>query len=176
MLGLGRCLLGVTSILALLPSCETKQCTEIGCGDAATVTLRTADGALPDGAYTFRFTEDGQTSVCELRVPDDLPSSPGQVRTTPCTGQLELDLTPESTCTERRSGDSVSQSCTPVPGKFSLGARLASMPSSLTVIVERDGVEIANEQRNLVYQDYYPNGPECGPPCKQTNVAVALGD
>ena len=81
---------------------------------------------------------------------------------------------PELICTEYRTGDAVSQSCTPVPDRWYFAATLEGTPAELTVAVERDGVALLDEHRTLAYRDEYPNGPECDPVCRQASAALTL--
>jgi hypothetical protein len=168
--------LAVAGALVTHGACETHQCTEIGCGDAATLTLRTADGTLPDGAYTLSLDVEGQTHTCAFAAPGDLPTEPGRIATASCDSELRVEVLPEVVCTEHRSGDAVSQSCTPVPDHWYFATALQGTPAGFTLAVERDGRELLNEQRALNYRDEQPNGPGCEPICRQAGVELTLAD
>ena len=178
-MGAGSGFAGWLLLLLLLPalsSCETRQCTEIGCSDGASLTLKTTAGTLPDGTYTLSFSVDGQPYTCSFTAPDGLPREPGRIGAASCDAGFRLNVLPELVCTEYRTGDAVSQSCTPVPDRWYFAATLEGTPAELTVAVERDGVALLDEHRTLAYRDEYPNGPECDPVCRQASAALLLSD
>lgn len=150
-----------------------RSCTEIGCTDQASLLLQTADGTLPDGTYEFQFTVEGQTRECKLRIPADLPAS-GSVGQATCTDGLALYVSPEATCTEQRTEDAVTQSCTPIPGKWRLEAAFPGTPSRFEVAIQRDAQPIAKEARDFDYRTHTPNGADCPPVCRQASDTVTF--
>jgi hypothetical protein len=38
------------------------------------------------------------------------------------------------------------------------------------VVEDRDGKVLLDERRTVVYQEYFPNGPRCGPRCLVAKV------
>lgn len=179
-MGAGTRCLALLGFLAVFHGCELGQsCTEMGCGDGAGLTVRRADGMLAAGAYTLSFTVEGTTHVCPFRMPEDLPASPGQgtsLQCDPALGVFGVSVLPEVTCTETRTADAVSQSCTPIPDRWYFSTALDGTPPEVTVVVERDGVELLNEQRTFAYHDEYPNGPDCSPVCRRSDAVLTLPD
>ena len=161
---LGILLLGSGSCTELLGT----SCTEIGCADQASLTLRPASGEWTAGAYELSLTVDGTERRCAFNVPADLPE-PRNGRSL-CEQALAMYIQPETTCTEHRYRDAVSQSCTPIPDRYSASLTLYGTPSALTVVLERDGTTILDESSTLHYQSERPNGPDCEPLCQQASV------
>jgi len=169
--------------LAIFDSCEVQGCTEMACSDGAVLTLRRPDGTLATGAYTLRFTVAGQVHACDFTVPDDLPTNPGQIGNPACdtpsipaVTPFSLSVLPEMACTETRTQDAISQSCTPVPDHWYFSAVLQGTPSDVSVVVERDGVELMTDQHTFAYRNDHPNGPECGPVCRRSGAELILPD
>jgi hypothetical protein len=157
---------------SLLVECLTKECTAVGCADGASVTVRSADGSWADGQYSLTITVDGRVHICDTALPQDLATQPGQVTTLTCTPALSAVVLPEVTCTETRNGDGVSQSCVPIAGRRFFTIDVPATPSQLEVVMQRDGTELLRETRTLKYEEVYPNGPECGPACRQAAVTL----
>jgi hypothetical protein len=163
-------------LIAVLPvhGCDwVHSCTEIGCGDSATVRLQTADGTWPDGAYTFVFTSPDAVHRCQLALPGELPA-PGSLRALACSPPLSANLSPTAVCTEERAANAVSESCRPVPGQFVLEAHVTGTPATLSLRVERSGTVLLEESRSLRYTEERPNGPGCDPLCRQTSLELTL--
>lgn len=153
---------------------ESKSCTAIGCSDGAFLTLAPGDAPWPEGSYAIELETPDAMHTCTITVPDDLPEQPGSVLTLPCEPQLSVSLMAEAVCTEQRSGDAISQSCTPVPDRWSLNATLEGTPDSLHVRVARDGAQVLEETLALDYEESRPNGPDCDPLCRQAHVELTL--
>jgi hypothetical protein len=158
----------------VLGSClETHECTDIGCVDQANFTIRTASGAWEAGEYSLSVTFDDVVHTCSFTLPDDLPAQ-GSLDALDCTPRLDAYIQQESMCMEYRNGDSVSQSCTPIPDQYSLSGWFYGTPSTLAVSLERDGAELVEETHSLSYEESRPNGPECDPICRQASVDIAI--
>jgi hypothetical protein len=52
--------------------------------------------------------------------------------------------------------------------------RFTSSPAKVTIRVERDGQVLAKESFTPAYRTSEPNGPGCGPVCKQASATLAL--
>jgi hypothetical protein len=130
--------------------------------------LRPASGEWAPGAYQLYLTLDGTERRCAFNVPADLPA-PRTARSL-CDPALPLYLQPETICTEHRERDAVSQSCTPIPDRYSASLTLYGTPSALRVVLERDGTAILDESSTLQYQSERPNGPGCEPLCRQART------
>jgi hypothetical protein len=77
-------------------------------------------------------------------------------------------------CTESRSGDSVSQACTPITGRWTLEISAPGTPRTLHARIERDAELLLDVQRELEYSEHRPNGPHCDPLCKQSELTLEL--
>lgn len=160
-----------------LSSCELgKSCTEIGCIDGATLTLRTADGTWPDGAYTLTLGVEGTTHTCSMSVPEDLPplGSVMQLTCQPGLGFPGASLQQDAVCQEQQSGDAISQSCTPVPDQYTLTMGVQGTPATLAVSVTREGSTLIEQNVSLAYTEFQPNGEGCEPVCRQASAALTL--
>lgn len=148
-----------------MPGCVTKQCTEIGCIDAFTITTATADKGWAAGEYTLELTVDGDEVSCAYRWPDAPQAGSGTV--VQCSPTVTVSVIPVTTCTETTDGDSVSQSCTPVPGQFTQLLTIQGTPARVDVAVRRDGAPLGERSFTPAYQTSYPNGKDCPPACRQ---------
>jgi hypothetical protein len=145
-------------------------CTEMGCGDALALTLRTDDNTWPVGQYSFEISLGDQSYTCAVDIPDDLPDNPGGN----CEPQLNASFRAETECTERRTKDAVSQSCTPIADHWLLEIHQSGTPKTLRVKVTRDGSIILEKDQELTYKETRPNGLDCEPVCKQSQVELIL--
>jgi len=158
----------------VLGSCaEEHACTEVGCSDQASFTLRPAGSHWDDGAYALEVTFDDARYSCAFAVPDALPTA-GSWQPLDCTPALEVYLTPEVECEEHKNGDTVSQVCTPIPGQYYLQGSIQGTPATLEVALQRDSATLLDETRTLAYQATQPNGPECEPTCRQASSDFTL--
>ena len=107
--------------------------------------------------------------MCTLRLPADLPPR-GSAATPQCgIGSMAL-LQQDAECTEMRSGDAVSQSCTPLEGRFALSLSIQGTPAAFDLELRRDGQVLVDERIDLEYESSRPNGPDCEPLCRQAHV------
>jgi hypothetical protein len=138
--------------------------------------LRPVDGTWQPGAYVLTVAVDGTSHSCDLTLPADLPmnGSSTQLTCAPKLGFQGATLNPEVTCVERRTGDSVSQSCSPIPDQFVLSVHIDGTPKVLSVTLMRDGIELSAETLTPAYVQSQPNGEGCGPVCRQASVELAL--
>lgn len=150
---------------------DSHECTEIGCVDQASVSLRTESGEWQPGAYALALSFDGTDYACSFDVPDDLPAN-GSVGMLSCSPRLDAYINQEVTCMEYTHGDSVSQSCTPIPDQYYVSVSVMGTPASVDVSLERDGDTLVEETHELSYEEARPNGPECEPLCRQASVEV----
>jgi hypothetical protein len=156
--------------------CEKHSCTDIGCSDGAFFEIKTADGTWPDGAYTLELSAGGVTHTCSMTLPDDLPSG-GSIASIPClppVGYLGVSLYPITNCTAEGNGNSGGQTCTPIPGHYTLRGSLPGTPSTLGVRVTRDDGLLTEQTLPLTYTTSQPNGPDCEPVCRQASVELEL--
>lgn len=156
-----------------VPSCELGHaCTGIGCGNGVSLSVTTGDGTWVAGTYRLQLEVDGQSEAYAWRFPDDLPSSGTLTLVT--TSALRLQLTQEATCTEQRSEQAISQSCTPIPNHYRLAGMVMGTPASVRITLDRDGTTVLDQSATPVYSSVYPNGPECGPGCRQASLDLQL--
>jgi hypothetical protein len=141
--------------------------------DGATLTFRTDDNEWPAGSYTLTLDYGAEHASCTFSVPDDLPEN-GSVGVVTCTQPWMASLNYEVMCVEHRNGDSVGQSCTPIPDQYYLSVTLSGTPDSVTVLLERDDEPLLEETHALSYAESRPNGPECDPLCRQASVEIRV--
>lgn len=151
------------------------QCTEIGCGDGASLTLRPPGGAWADGSYTFTATVNKTRHVCAFDFSGGAPLEAAQPLAceAPISG-LGASLVQDSECREERSQDAVSQICDRIPGSYTLQFYVGGTPPSLGVELMRDGAALIQQSVDLTYEAHRPNGPSCEPECQQANAAMTF--
>ncbi len=145
------------------PGAAGKSCTEIGCVDRAAIVLRRADGELPQQPLTVRV--DGQTVTCE---------PPARASTSvACGAGVELTVQTLATCKETRTGEAVSQSCTPT-GRFELVVSVRGTPQAVQIAgFTPDGLPFDQTFRPT-YTAVQPNGADCPPICQQASQTFDL--
>jgi len=152
---------------------EPTTCTDVGCSDGVSFTVRPQGSHWDEGAYSLAVAFEGADYGCTFTVPDALPSA-GSWQPLDCTPALQAYLTPEVKCEEHKSGDSVSQVCTPIPDQYYLQVSKDGTPATLVVTLQRDGAPLLDDTRTLAYGSVQPNGPECAPSCRQAAVDFML--
>jgi hypothetical protein len=141
------------------------------------VTLRSPDGTWVSGHYTFRIEVPGAVNSCEATLPDDLPAAFGMVTGPSCspTAPLAGGLQYWADGKGARSADGLSGTFTPTPGHWHLLATLPGTPSTVDILVERDGQKLLEARRRLEYETFYPNGPDCDVTgCKGASVDLVV--
>ena len=166
--------IAVAVVVALLGSCsDEKACTDIGCDNRATVTVRSPDGHWEDGTYALDVAFGDAHSACTFTMPNPLP--PGySLQPLDCTPALEAYVMAEVQCEEHTNGDNVSQVCTPIPDEYYLLAASEGTPETVGVTLQRGGDTLLDETQTISYQTSHPNGPECGPTCYGGLVELTL--
>lgn len=168
------------AMVTLLAGCDEDPfgghgCTEIGCVDQLSLRVKTADDRWVDGAYAIELDLAGQKHVCTFTIPNDLPKQLGSIEDITCEPRLQTSyFQAVTTCTETRTKDAVSQSCTPHPGEWTLELALAATPDSAAVRVTRDGAVLLEKSEKVSYVATRPNGPECEPLCRQSQITWTL--
>jgi hypothetical protein len=148
----------------------------MGCLDSASLRLQSADNHWADGDYELTVTAGDTSTTCSFSLPDDFPST-GSPQPLTCDASIGHDvpiLSQVHTCTETRTDDAVSQSCTPVADEYSLEIRLPGTPDSVEIQLKRDGATLIDDTQVLTYKETRPNGPGCDPLCRQVSVVVAV--
>ncbi len=164
-----RVLLWCVPWLAFGGCVEEHACTEIGCSDQASLTVRTARGEWESGDYSFEVVFDASSHSCAFTLPGDAPVG-GAWTPLECTPRLDASLTPELKCIEQQSGNSSSQTCSVFEGRFYLQASTQGTPAEVRVVLERDGAPLLDETKALSYRTAQPNGPDCEPTCRHASV------
>jgi hypothetical protein len=138
----------ITFLIAYLAiSGCSKVCTLAGCIDGIDLVLSLSGDAgtgLPAGEYSVVVMGDGLRS------------------TTTCT----VGAT-ESHCTE---GSNTSFAL--VDSEIEILVNGA--PASISVTITRDGMQLASRTLAPAYHDNKPNGPDCEPTCKYSQVTIAI--
>jgi hypothetical protein len=158
-------------VLLLLGSCDQlyRACTAIGCSDSFNVTVTPAAGTFPAGEHEVVIAIDGSAPrTCTFRFPFT-----GSIESARCTGEGGLNLTvwPLQTCQTITQGGAVGQSCTPIPGKFEERLTVPGLPARLRITQRlAQGEVYLDRDVTPRYEEFYPNGKDCGGACKQAGA------
>jgi hypothetical protein len=131
-------------------------CTGIGCVDGLVVSFGPGTEWTP-GTYVFSLDADGVQQTCKGALP--LP---------PCASGRALSCTGD-VATIGESGCAL-----PAAQHRFADIQLRSGPSKVKLHIERDGVVLADETLVPAYRTSQPNGPNCGPVCRQASAVVNL--
>ena len=147
MIGRGRLLvLGMALVVTGVACDGSRSCTDVGCESGLTLNVRLASGSWADGDYVL----DAGAERCSFRIPRDLPIV-GATTTPICRGGTRVLL-----------------------GTSGLQLALASTPKTFAIALSRDGSSILSEDATPNYDESTPNGPDCGPVCRQGHVALVV--
>jgi hypothetical protein len=147
-------------------------CTDIGCGVGLQLTVHPPNNIWPTGGYAFEFRFASEQHNCTIAIPDSLPADSRSTAELNCEPQLDASFSPETKCSDPRTGETVRQACVPVPGHWILEVSKEGTPATVAVRVERDGVLLLEAEESPKFEESRPNGPGCGPVCKQTTVEL----
>jgi len=155
-----------------MSGCTTESCTDIGCQNQASFTVRAPDDTWQAGDYTLGVSFDGGTTItCHFGMPPEAaPVSLTPLSCAPASapGLVQVYLQPVTTCTTTDNGHDSSQSCTPVAGRFYLSVTTTAMPVSAGVTLALgDADPHFTETKSFAYSVTQPNGPSCEPTCRQ---------
>lgn len=137
---------------------DTRICTAIGCFDGLGIAIpgrgAEAPPALPEGHYDLQLTYDGNLAVCQ----NDLPRTDVTFR-----------------CTDPSLNSAVFDLGGPAQNPVRVLAQIEGRaPESLEIVLLLDDVVIASSNVTPRYDELFPNGPECGGPCRQGAVEVEI--
>jgi hypothetical protein len=157
---------------------DARSCTDVGCVTQATIFLQSPTGAWTPGTYELAVALDdgtGGSASCALQVP--AAPSPTSPINASCTSEIGLTFLGDSQCRTLTSdsGDAVSGECLPVPGHFHQELSLPGTPSRVALTLSRDGHVLLQTTVNLAYQNFYPNGPQCGGSCQEASTTLLVG-
>jgi len=95
-----------------------------------------------------------------------MPDETGTWRPIDCTPTIDAFLA--TLCESYEIGKPPSENCSTVPGKFHLDARTPGTPKKVHVVLTRGDETVLDDIMNIpLYGTVQPNGPDCGPTCKQ---------
>ncbi len=134
-------------------------CTLMGCSDRLTIELQRA-GTWAAGSYRVDLVVDGVNVACEARITDD----PCDEEATSCTAGAPVRLT-----TARPFGCATPPTMNTVPGIY-----IDKAAAEVKLSVKHEGAELVSESITPRYDTLTPNGPVCGPICRQARVPVAV--
>lgn len=145
-------LLGGTGCIEAL---DGKVCTERGCGNGASITLRRSDWTTPPLALELEV--DGRRVSCPA---PPARNSGGQ----PCSeAGIHVAHVELADCVETRT---VSYACTP-NGKLTQVIRFVGTPQRIVVTVKTGAESPPERAFDIAYQSVRPNGEGCEPVCLQ---------
>ena len=129
---------------------EEQGCTLIGCSDGGNPFLIVGPdgGALAPGVYALVLTLDGvETSmVCDATETDTSCEKDGHPRVFGrVTGDRQISISLEE-----------------------------YGPTAYTVVVERPEGEPVTREGEIIYEDSFPNGPDCGAGCKRAEEPTVI--
>lgn len=134
----------------------TEYCTEMGCMDGLQINFEPE--IITSGTYVFSATLDGVTETCEYTLP--FVEENGEYGT--CDGSNML-LT--------ISGMALDASEHSIPEMY-----IPSNPTNVSIAITRDGIEIANQSFQPEYEEFAPNGKECGPVCSRASLTIDVSE
>jgi hypothetical protein len=161
-----------------LPGCGGHACTEVGCSDGLVVQVRRPTSEWAPGAYGLELAFDGHAITCAFTLPADFPAT-GSVKEIPCQGSVgapgfSVILDQDSICDTVQRGGSETFVCQPVPNRYSLRAGLYGTPATAKLVLGLDDGVLLDTELTPTYEESRPNGPDCGPVCRQATVDLEL--
>ncbi|KYF78657.1 hypothetical protein BE17_08245 [Sorangium cellulosum] len=151
--------------MAAAYGCMPLECSEVGCDDSFSIITTTADKSWAAGEYALELSVDGEQVSCSYTW-TNMPQTGGGGMFVACSPTVTVSIDTFRRCTETSDGDSVSQSCTPIPGQLAQGIKIQGTPARVDVVVRRDGAVVGERSFTPEYQSSYPNGEACGPECR----------
>lgn len=151
--------------------CVGESCTLIGCMEQAAVTLSTSTGEWQLGSYELTLTYANGPHRCQFTVTEPVDGASG-ISPVECTPALDVSFSQRQTCVPLETGNGVT--CTRVPRQFDLTVTIRGTPAEAHVQLHRDTVAIVDEPLVFNYTSTMPNGPECGPTCRQARLTVQV--
>lgn len=121
----------------------------MGCLDGYSLQLEPAGGRWAPGRYVFEVTTPAGTTTCEGVLP--LP---------PCEKQA-------LTCSGPPVTIGASGCALPSDQHGFSSVELPDGPAHLEVVIRHEGATLAQMKSEPAYRTVEPNGPTCGPTCRQ---------
>jgi hypothetical protein len=143
----------------------SRTCTEIGCGDAATITTKLSPAGAPLGTHSFALEVDGAPQTCNVDFKTETETAYAE-----CSGGASLLFGPAMQGKEQSMDGVVSYTEEPIPGEFRWQLTLQGQPAKVHVVHSHGSSTILDQTADLTYTDHRPNGPHCEPVCKSASV------
>jgi hypothetical protein len=143
----------------------SRACTEIGCGDAATITAALSAAGAPLGTHSFAVEIDGAAQTCTVEFVSETEAVHTQ-----CSGDASLMFGPAMQGKETTMDGVVGYTEEPIPGEFRWQLSIPGQPAEVHVIHTHAGNTVLDQTASLVYTEHRPNGPDCEPVCKSASV------
>jgi len=154
-----------------------KGCTRLPCSDELRITVTAEEKAIPSGFQRIDVTVDDTEISCAFPLPPATADETMRTISAECQPGLTADIGPATLCTTTRTGNSVSQTCTPIPGRIKETLHIVGMPKLVKVsqVVGAGGEErgqdrgqerpVLERSETPRYGLVQPNGPGCDPTC-----------
>lgn len=156
----------LAAAMATLPACNTDSgsfggiaCTEIGCQDGFILMLSPSDG-WPQGAYEFALETEAGKTTCKGSIP--LP---------PC-GQSGLTCATTPDRGEKNPRVAISGCALDGASQSFPQIDFPDGPAQVNVRIAKDGTTLVNQVFTPQYTTSSPNGPQCGPVCRQSSASM----
>jgi len=153
--------LAAMMLASFVASCDVNDCTDLGCVDQTLVIAAPQSGHWQAGDYTLQLTHDDETAECAFALPDDISDATTLID---CGQGLVVSFSASVKCTD---------SCT-IDDQFELRVAFDSKVTKLRTLLSRDEDVILDDDRTVEYAEFYPNGLECGPACKQARLKLTI--
>lgn len=134
------------------PHSPPRACTDIGCVDGLRIELQPGSGHWDKGEYAFEIETPAGKTVCK-----------GSLPLRACEGGPSLH------CEGPQVMIGESGCALPAEQHGFSTIELASGPASATIVIARDGTELARKTTAPAYRVSTPNGPGCEPTCRQAS-------
>jgi hypothetical protein len=137
------------------PGSADRPCTAIGCLDGLHVEVTPPGGAWAPGAYSFEIVTPAGTTTCAGTLP--LPA---------------CDAGPSLRCSGPPVSIGESGCALPAAQHGFAGIDLGDGPATIAIAISKDGAELTRQTFTPSYRTVSPNGPTCGPTCRQASEAL----
>lgn len=175
--------LTLASTALALSACEDTECTAAGCLDRARVDIQGPPEVWVDGNYTLDI-ELARQHACNfvLPVPGGLnEQAPFQGVPISCTPALEGSFDPRAVVLYPQIPQEPDGTCVmaaDAPGCEVTTYRIAidtdGSAERVEVRLTVDGTVLLEQSSPFDYQTVQPNGPECGPICRNADVQMVI--
>lgn len=149
------------------------------CEDSLAVVIDGAAGAWANGSYTLDM-QLARTHRCVFELPGALAANESVALA--CTPELAssfgagatlLRLGPSEAgpCPAPDSGDSGDSACS---ARYRIEVRTSAAPTDVAVRLAAGNTPLLDQTRSPAYAILQPNGPECGPTCRNATIELTL--